>query len=79
MLPLMPVYLPEEEEEGGGGSIAVTSFPRDMFQHQFLARIVVQFERGKSLDLNECYGDFLGSVERLVQCGIAYSYRICFY
>lgn len=58
------------EEEGGGDSVAVTSFLRDMLLHQFSARIVVQFENGKSLDLNECYGDFLitfGSVWHCLQ------------
>lgn len=57
MLPLMPGCLPEERRRE---LVMVLQLPPffNSFQHQFSARIVVQFECGKRLPLNEHYEAF---------------------
>lgn len=57
MLPLVPGYLLEKRRKE---LVMVLQLPPflDSFHHQFSARIVVQFERGKRLPLNEHYVAF---------------------
>lgn len=57
MLPLMPGHLPKERRRELVMLLQLPPF-LDSFQHQFSARVVVQFEFGKRLPLNKHYEAF---------------------